>query len=357
MSGFSGRQWLLALGIATLIHGGTAFFLLRPPPSSGSVAAGAGGINVSLGPAGRAPGSAETVPPPTPENAEPFDELSEVTPLDPPTEEVPPELIEEVVAPKASDAADAMVAKGVDPDSSRDIEVNELEATLVESAESEDAREVAVTDAAPMSPASETRQSDTQENDVLASAVAIPERTEDPAPTVAEASVIAPDDVSTRSPDSEPANKPVPPSPRKPPALAEEWEEPQVAEPAQIAGAGGEAGDQEDGDLGSGQTISGGGTVGATSDYYATLQAWLERHKVYPRRALSRRLEGVASLRFVMDRKGRVLDYLIERSSGHRLLDNAVETLIERAQPLPTMPDDIEKASLTLTVLISFELN
>lgn len=189
---------------------------------------------------------------------------------------------------------------------------------------------------------------------------------QDPPPPIAEvmtneAADITLEDVCARSVDLALVAEPVPPSPRKPLAPVKEGNEPTTAEPsvdtAQIAGAGGRAGDQEDGDLGSGQAASGGGDVGMRSDYYATLQAWLERHKVYPRRALSRRLEGVVSLRFVMDREGQVLDYRIERSSGHRLLDNAVETLIERAQPLPTIPDDIDETSLTLVVPISFVLN
>ncbi|MEM9629299.1 MAG: energy transducer TonB [Pseudomonadota bacterium] len=46
----------------------------------------------------------------------------------------------------------------------------------------------------------------------------------------------------------------------------------------------------------------------------------------------------------------------IEQSSGHRLLDRAVTALIERAQPLPSMPNDIEEPNLTLVVPISFVL-
>lgn len=373
MSGFSGRQWLLAVAIATLIHGGAAFSFLRAPPSSGSVAAGVGGITVSLGSAGRAPGAATTVPPPTTsEITEPLEELSEVTPADPPTEIASPKPIDEAEAPSASEPVNAATARDVDPDISSDVEAQELDAVAAKAPVVKPSQEASV-DARRNAPAEIIEPADAVEMvpDMTArghETIELPESTEvtqDPLPMVAEvttneAADIAPEDAGARSIDLAPVAEPVLPSPRKPLTPMEERDEPTIAEPstypAQIAGAGGRAGNQDVGDLGSGQAASGGGNVGMRSDYYATLQAWLERHKVYPRRALSRRLEGVVSLRFVMDREGRVLDYRIERSSGHRLLDSAVETLIERAQPLPTIPDDIDEASLTLVVAISFIL-
>ncbi|MDX5334250.1 MAG: hypothetical protein LPK58_09395, partial [Gammaproteobacteria bacterium] len=41
---------------------------------------------------------------------------------------------------------------------------------------------------------------------------------------------------------------------------------------------------------------AGGGMPGAEADYLATLRAWLERHRQYPRQARLRRLEGTALL-------------------------------------------------------------
>jgi protein TonB len=61
-------------------------------------------------------------------------------------------------------------------------------------------------------------------------------------------------------------------------------------------------------------------------------------------------------LRFVMDPEGRVLSYRIERSSGHRLLDEEVREMIERASPLPAMPDGMQQARLELVVPVSFFL-
>lgn len=99
-----------------------------------------------------------------------------------------------------------------------------------------------------------------------------------------------------------------------------------------------------------------GATQGPPPDYLTTLRAWLERHKQYPRAAQLRRREGTALLRFVIDRDGRVLSHRIERSSGHALLDEAVEAMIARAAPLPAMPAAMREDRLELVVPVSFFL-
>ena len=346
---------------------------------------GAGGINVALGPAGRAPGSVETVPPPTAvETADPVDELDEIAPADQLLEEAP-EDVEEIQAAEVGETAEAEALQDVDPETpdlvtseelgtvtaeplepvddpmTEDVTSEELETIEPETTRSTDIPDAAATDPAPDASTAAITEAATpepvdvpltpqQDADELAALPPEP-------PAIDEAADVTPEQVDTRSPDPEP----VLPPPRKPPPPEPTNTEPPAEEvstkPAQLAGAGGEAGTQDDGDLGSGERASGGGAVGARADYFAVLQAWLEQHKVYPRRAMSRRLEGVVSLRFVINREGRVLDYQIERSSGHRLLDRAVTALIERAQPLPTMPNDIKETNLTLIVPISFVLN
>lgn len=91
-------------------------------------------------------------------------------------------------------------------------------------------------------------------------------------------------------------------------------------------------------------------------DYLGKLRAWLEMHKEYPYRAKRRRQQGTAVLHFTVDREGRVSSYRIVESSGHRMLDDEVEALIERAQPLPELPPEVMHASLELVVPIQFSL-
>lgn len=106
------------------------------------------------------------------------------------------------------------------------------------------------------------------------------------------------------------------------------------------------------------QTQSGatGGLQDTPPDYRATLGAWLERHKQYPRRARRLGQEGTVVLHFVMDRSGEVLEWEVRSSSGHRLLDAAVEELIQRANPLPAMPDSMTINKLELSVPVNFKL-
>ena len=66
----------------------------------------------------------------------------------------------------------------------------------------------------------------------------------------------------------------------------------------------------------------------------------------YPPAAQARRQQGVAHVRFRMNRAGKVLWSRLERSSGFGELDRAAVDAPKRAQPLPQIPaerpDEIE---------------
>lgn len=121
-----------------------------------------------------------------------------------------------------------------------------------------------------------------------------------------------------------------------------------------LPGAGGESGTTEHHQTGAGDSTTGGGLPGGTADYAATVLAWLERHKEYPRRARLRRQQGTVMLYFVVDRQGTVLQHSIHQGSGHQALDEEVLALIQRAQPLPVMPDSIDDQTLELVVPVQF---
>lgn len=123
-----------------------------------------------------------------------------------------------------------------------------------------------------------------------------------------------------------------------------------------LAGASGKSGSRNAEQTGSGDNTAGGGLPGETKDYSATLLAWLEKHREYPRRARMRRQEGTVLLYFVIDREGRVLDQRIETSSGFSILDQEVLRMLERAQPLPRMPEKLHRETLELMVPVQFYL-
>lgn len=97
---------------------------------------------------------------------------------------------------------------------------------------------------------------------------------------------------------------------------------------------------------------------GADREAFATtLFGHLNRYKRYPAAARMRRQEGVVSLRFTMDRKGRVLSYEIAKTSGSDALDNEARELIKRAAPLPAIPASFGRDTLDLVVPVEFFLN
>lgn len=126
--------------------------------------------------------------------------------------------------------------------------------------------------------------------------------------------------------------------------------------PPAVAGSQGKAGTKDAKETGSGDNSQGGGQAGAAADYMSVLQAWLEKHKEYPRSARLRRIEGAVLLYFSIDRDGRLLAYRIERSSGHRMLDTETIAMINRAQPLPPIPNDMSRDKLEVVVPVQFSL-
>lgn len=99
------------------------------------------------------------------------------------------------------------------------------------------------------------------------------------------------------------------------------------------------------------------GSVADTpTDYQSELAAALQKHKSYPRQARRHGQEGTALLHFVMTHSGRVVRWQIKKSSGHELLDDAVRRMIQQANPLPSLPDDVGMQRMSVTIPISFKL-
>ncbi|MPT47050.1 MAG: energy transducer TonB [Sphingobium sp.] len=82
--------------------------------------------------------------------------------------------------------------------------------------------------------------------------------------------------------------------------------------------------------------------------------AAINKVKRYPPAASARRQQGVPWIRFVMDRKGKVLSSQLERSSGQRLLDIEAVALPKRAQPLPPPPESMRGETIELVMQVEF---
>jgi protein TonB len=94
----------------------------------------------------------------------------------------------------------------------------------------------------------------------------------------------------------------------------------------------------------------------AVPTWQGLLLGRLEQFKRYPRSAQSRHQQGVAYLRFTMDRNGKVLSAKIDRSSGFALLDEETLALIHRAEPLPIPPPEVPGDPIELVVPVEFFL-
>ena len=314
-------QWLFAVPVALAVHGAVVAALLLEPDESGASQAGLGGIEVSLGPAGGAPGGAaipervieepvEEVPPleaVVAQQAPPEVLVEQQTPVEPPIEEVPQPVSEPVESPPEVE----MVA----PDSV-------VTVALAAEPETQPVEEATVVPLHKIAPAVKPTPPEIQE-------------TPEPIPE--------PESVRALEPRVE-----EPPSDQRPMETA--------ALPPSVAGAGGRSGTKDALDAGDGDNTPGGGLAGDTADYLATLQAWLEKHKKYPAKARRRRQEGTAMLYFVVDKSGSVTGARLEQTSGSKLLDQEVMRMIERAAPLPPMPETMSSAPMELVVPVQFFL-
>ena len=155
---------------------------------------------------------------------------------------------------------------------------------------------------------------------------------------------------ATRPPKTTPA---APTEPARPAVSADQA---QVASRAATASQG----RREDGRKGQSADTHdalGGGPVGTPAPNYVNmLRYWLERNKTYPKDARRLRQQGVVNLYFRVTRDGRVLRYDIRKSSGHALLDDEAEAMLQRAQPLPKFPDDMPGGYLDVVVPVLFSL-
>jgi periplasmic protein TonB len=64
---------------------------------------------------------------------------------------------------------------------------------------------------------------------------------------------------------------------------------------------------------------------------------------------------GTAKVGFVLDRHGRLVSHWLMESTGYRALDEESLAMVERAQPFPMPPLDLEEHRLTLAVPVIFD--
>jgi protein TonB len=89
--------------------------------------------------------------------------------------------------------------------------------------------------------------------------------------------------------------------------------------------------------------------------WQSALGTWLQANKTYPDEARRRGDEGRATVRFTVNRDGRVLDFQLLSGTGSAILDAAVERLLRGAR-LPPFPAGMGQDEVTVTLQIRYTL-
>lgn len=94
----------------------------------------------------------------------------------------------------------------------------------------------------------------------------------------------------------------------------------------------------------------------AFADWQSRLLGHLQAFKRYPRAAQRRRYEGVAQVRYTVDRRGTVLSAQLAGGSGHTALDEEAVAAVLRASPLPPPPAEVPGQEIEVTTPVQFRL-
>ena len=89
--------------------------------------------------------------------------------------------------------------------------------------------------------------------------------------------------------------------------------------------------------------------------WQSAVGAWLQSNKTYPDAARRRGEEGRATVRFTVNREGRVIDFELLSSTGSGALDAAVDRLLRGAR-LPPLPSGMPQEQVTVTLQIRYTL-
>lgn len=94
----------------------------------------------------------------------------------------------------------------------------------------------------------------------------------------------------------------------------------------------------------------------------ASMQEWqaavakkLTTKQKYPRVALSREIEGRAKVRLVVAADGSITNHEIIENTGQEVLDREIPKLVQRLNPLPSLPDNKTELAFILPLVWSLD--
>ncbi len=95
----------------------------------------------------------------------------------------------------------------------------------------------------------------------------------------------------------------------------------------------------------------------SAGEYFEMLNLRIDRHKRYPERAKSRRIEGRVKVEFALSANGTLSNVKVIQSSRNQNLDAAAVEAVQNAAPFPRPPSFLFKAPVKLRISILFELS
>ena len=82
----------------------------------------------------------------------------------------------------------------------------------------------------------------------------------------------------------------------------------------------------------------------------------IEQHKIYPRQASLRQIQGTVIIHFIITLEGIVKGVDLVQSSGFTVLDQAGLKAVKDASPFPKPPVEFFQTAVSIEVPILFEL-
>ena len=108
--------------------------------------------------------------------------------------------------------------------------------------------------------------------------------------------------------------------------------------------------------MGSGENSRGSGGGAAGNTYLMMVRSKIEQHKIYPRQASLRQIQGTVVIHFIITLEGIVKRIDVVQSSGFTVLDQAGLKAVKDASPFPKPPVDFFQTAVSIEVPILFEL-
>jgi protein TonB len=172
--------------------------------------------------------------------------------------------------------------------------------------------------------------------------------------------VAAPEPKPQPEPEPEPAPEPEPepePDP-EPEPLTQPTPEPEVTE--QVTEAETPVGDPVETETREQSQatvpLQNAGVRSEVDNYLSRLSRHLARYYEYPRRARRLGQEGTPVIVFEFRRDGSLVAHSLRTSSGHQLLDESALAMLEQAEPLPAVPDEISGKKFRYALPVRFRL-